>query len=77
MDCYNFDFPMAFVLGLAGIYTSTAVGFNPLWFHLDQLDWHSTVSVEHDASLCAFSPSWVPTQFFVLTPVVLPSDMKY
>jgi hypothetical protein len=51
MDCYNFNFAMAFTLGLAGIYTSTAVGFNPFWFHLDQLNWHSTVSVEHDASL--------------------------
>jgi hypothetical protein len=64
MDCYNFNFAMAFTLGLAGIYTSTAVGFNPFWFHLDQLNWHSTVSVEHDASLCALFLSFAPTKFF-------------
>ena len=56
MDCYNFDFAMAFVLSLAGIYTGTVVGWNPFWFNLDQLNWHSSVSVEHDASLCTFLP---------------------
>jgi len=51
MDCYNFNFAMALILSLAGIYTGTVVGWNPFWFNLDQLNWHSTVSVEHDASL--------------------------
>ncbi|KAF8320348.1 Cloroperoxidase [Clavulina sp. PMI_390] len=51
MDCYNFSFPLALFVASAGIYTSAAVGFNPLWFSLDQLKWHGPISVEHDASL--------------------------
>jgi len=65
MDCYNYDFPLALFVASAGIYTSTAVSWNPLWFSLDELKWHGPISVEHDASLSrlnaaegdAFSPN--------------------
>lgn len=54
MECYNFEFPLALLLASAGAYTGVAVGWNPAWFNLDQLSWHSTISVEHDQSLCTF-----------------------
>ena len=54
MECYNFNIVIALIVGLTGIYTSTLVGWNPFWFSLDQLDWHSKISIERDASLCEY-----------------------
>jgi len=51
MEAFNFNFGIALIVGLTGIYTSTLVGWNPFWFSLDQLKWHSKVSIERDASL--------------------------
>jgi len=51
MECFNFNFGIALIVGLTGIYTGTLVGWNPLWFSLDQLKWHSKISIERDASL--------------------------
>lgn len=52
MDCYNFDTSLALFVAAAGPYTSLLRSLNPFWFSLDQLNWHGTISVEHDASLC-------------------------
>jgi len=52
MEAFNFNFGIALIVALTGIYTSTLSGWNPFWFSLDQLKWHSKVSIERDASLC-------------------------
>jgi hypothetical protein len=51
MEAFNYNFVAALIVTLTGIYTGTLVGWNPLWFNLDQLKWHSKISIERDASL--------------------------
>lgn len=54
MEVYHYNLVAALIVSLTGIYTSTLVGWNPFWFSLDQLKWHSAISIERDASLCEY-----------------------
>jgi hypothetical protein len=50
-DCYGFNWSLSILVAAAGWYTGMVMGWNPLWFDLEQQGLHKPWLIEHDASL--------------------------